>query len=140
MAKVKENPKTIKESIHPIPEGKKPLPTPDTNPVDGDKLIDVVYYNGKPNFFEILDPGLIAMYNNRPGREFFANHPVLGKLYEGLTLATSIPSKMITLSPRFAGANIFRDTFTATVNSAFGFIPIWSTMKGLILTNKGIGS
>jgi|TARA_R110002050_G_scaffold59643_4_gene133090 hypothetical protein len=39
MGKVKEKPKTFKESIHPIPEGKKPLPTPDTNPVDGDKLI-----------------------------------------------------------------------------------------------------
>ena len=107
---------------------------------DGDDIIDVVYYNGKPNFFRILDPGLVGMYNNAPGREFFANHPVLGKMYQGLTMATSIPSKMITLSPRFAGANIFRDTFTATVNSAFGFIPIWSTMKGLILTNKGIGS
>ena len=40
MGKVKEKPKTFKESIHPIPEGKKPLPTPDTNPVDGDKLIE----------------------------------------------------------------------------------------------------
>ena len=37
MGKVK---KTFKESIHAIPEGKKPLPTPDTNPVDGDKLIE----------------------------------------------------------------------------------------------------
>ena len=37
MGKVK---KTFKESIHAIPEEKKPLPTPDTNPVDGDKLIE----------------------------------------------------------------------------------------------------
>ena len=103
-------------------------------------VIDVVYYNGKANFFEILDPGLVSMYTGRLGQEFLTQHPTFAKFYKGFTYATSIPSKMITLSPRFAAANIFRDTFTATVNSAFGFIPIWSTTKGLILTNKGFGS
>jgi len=39
MGTVKEKLKTFKESIYPIPEGKKPLPTPDVNPVDGDELI-----------------------------------------------------------------------------------------------------
>jgi hypothetical protein len=107
---------------------------------DGDDLIDIVYVNGKAKFYKVLDPAFVNMYRDPLFKNYLDTAPFLSKAYDGLRLFTKVPAKMITLSPRFAAKNVFRDTFTGVVNSQFGFIPLWSTGMGFLKTFAGTES
>ena len=50
---------------------------------------------------------------------------------------TRLPARAITYSPPFVAFNFIRDSLSATINSAFGFVPIFSSAQGFGLTFKG---
>lgn len=50
---------------------------------------------------------------------------------------TRLPARAITYSPPFVAFNFIRDSATATINSAFRFVPILSSVQGFGLTYKG---
>ena len=49
-----------------------------------------------------------------------------------------IPAQAITHSPPFIAYNMIRDTLSGSVNSAFGFKPFITTIKGGLKTMQGV--
>ena len=95
----------------------------------GDRTIDVVYRNGKAEFYEIVNPALLDLYSSTSS--------TLAPFMEKLATLSRIPARAITYSPPFVAFNWIRDSLSATVNSAFGFIPIGSSLKGFFKTFGG---
>lgn len=95
----------------------------------GDRTIDVVYRNGKAEFYEIVNPALLDLYASTSS--------TLAPFMEKLSSLSRIPARAITYSPPFVAFNWIRDSLSATVNSAFGFVPIGSSLKGFFKTFGG---
>ena len=104
---------------------------------DVDTTFDVVYRNGKGEVFEIVSPELKEAYV-----AFGSRTPTMIEtnwLTGAANWLSRISSRAITYSPPFVAFNIIRDTLAGTVNSVFGivnkngvgFVPGWSTAKGL---------
>ena len=99
------------------------------------KKIDIFYDNGKFRAFVIEDESLASMY-----RTFGTNADnILNKIAKFTEPFARIPSQAITHSPPFIAFNFIRDTLSGSVNSAFGFVPFASTIKGGLKTMKGVG-
>lgn len=87
-----------------------------------------VMFNGKKRIFQ-CEPSLhgpIAGYNV----------PAASMTFRVATMAANALRTGATMSPSFIVRNIFRDTFSAGVNSDNGFIPIVDTIKGMIALKK----
>ena len=102
-----------------------------------DATFDIVYRNGKAEVFEILSPELKEAYVS-----FGSRTPTMIEqnwITGSANWLSRISSRAITYSPPFVAFNIIRDTLAGTVNSVFGivnrdgigFVPFWSTAKGL---------
>jgi len=102
-----------------------------------DATFDVVYRNGKAEVFEIVSPELKEAYVS-----FGSRTPTMIEqnwITNSANWLSRISSRAITYSPPFVAFNIIRDTLAGTVNSVFGivnrdgvgFVPAWSTAKGL---------
>jgi len=95
------------------------------------KVVDVVWNNGKPTYYNI---------NSQLMKNTFEeiSHPTaFTKALGYIKYISRLPAKAITYSPPFVAFNFLRDSMTATVNSAFGFIPLFSSLKGFGLTYTG---
>ena len=100
------------------------------------KKIDIFYDKGKLRAFVVQDD---EMFNFATGMDnhFLNFFQKLSKFTEPFA---RIPATAITYSPPFLAYNFMRDTLSGAVNSAFGFIPVASTLKGGYKTMKGIGN
>ncbi len=100
------------------------------------KKIDIFYDKGKFRAFVVEDEALAGMYRN------FDNNTnnILNKISKFTEPFARIPSQAITHSPPFIAFNFIRDTLSGSVNSAFGFKPGYSTLKGLKTTAQGVGN
>lgn len=90
-----------------------------------DRII-TIFKDGKPTYYEVFDTDL---YNT-----FLALNEEESNL---LVKLLSVPARVLrsgatTLNVDFAVRNPFRDTFNAAINSEYGFIPIYDTIKGLL--------
>ena len=99
------------------------------------KKIDIFYDKGKFRAFVIEDEGLAAMYQNFDAR----TDAILSAVSRFTMPFARIPSNAITHSPPFIAFNFVRDTLSGAVNSAFGFAPFATTIKGGLKTMKGVG-
>jgi len=100
------------------------------------KVIDVVYgldeaNPGKPTYFEVKSKAMMETF------ETMSNPTGFTKMLGVLRRFSRLPAKAITYSPPFIAFNFIRDSMTAMVNSAYGFIPAWSSAKGFGLTYTG---
>ena len=142
-------------------EVKKPLPdsidvanfAPITRQAGIEGSVLTVYRNGKPEFYEIRNPYLKAMYESygNKANDGFAKY-FDNALFRGLNTAINVPARIlgrgITLDPLFQTANVQRDTLSGFINSAFsgviepklprgkktlarGTLPIIDTAKGI---------
>ena len=142
-------------------EVKKPLPdsidvanfAPITRQAGIEGSVLTVYRNGKPEFYEIRNPYLKAMYESygNKANDGFAKY-FDNALFRGLNTAINVPARIlgrgITLDPLFQTANVQRDTLSGFINSAFsgviepklprgkktlarGTLPIVDTAKGI---------
>lgn len=125
----------------------------------GGKFYDVVFRKGKANLYEVKDPalkdsiealGTPAVYSLRNSKNFVAQEIV--KINDAIRSATKIDllavprktaqlySSFVTSFAPFVIANGLRDTFSATANSAFNFVPVASSIKGFTsaITNREI--
>ena len=123
--------------------------------IDGSVL--TVYRNGKPEFYEIRNPYLKAMYGSYGNRANDGLTKYLDNaLFRGLDKAINVPARIlgraITLDPLFQTANVQRDTLSGFINSAFSGIIEPKLPKGkkpsildrrgslpIIDTAKGVG-
>jgi len=105
-----------------------------------DNFIDLVYRNGNQEAYEILNPHLaeaFIAFGDDAAKDLL-KMPFFGAGGVGSGIAR-FSSRAITYSPPFVAFNIIRDTLAGTVNSVFGivnregvgFVPGWSTAKGL---------
>jgi hypothetical protein len=92
----------------------------------GSQNFQVVFKQGQPTLYEILDKSLLETLQLHGVRDFKG----LSKLAEKTSFATKLFSSLITHNPAFIAVNFLRDTNSATFNSVHGFIPIWSSVKG----------
>ena len=99
------------------------------------KKIDVFYDNGKFRAFIIEDDALNSMYKTLDNNMI----NTLNKISKWTAPFARIPSGAITHSPPFIAFNYVRDTLSGSVNSAFGFVPFYTTIKGGFKTMKGPG-
>tara|TARA_R100000655_G_scaffold7379_1_gene19974 strand:+ start:3737 stop:7915 length:4179 start_codon:yes stop_codon:yes gene_type:complete len=100
------------------------------------KVIDVVYgldeaNPGKATYFEINSRALKETF------ETMSNPTGMTRLFGFIRRISRLPAKAITYSPPFIAFNFIRDSMTASVNSAFGFIPMFSSVQGFGLTYTG---
>ena len=88
------------------------------------KKIDIFYDKGKLRAFVVQDD---EMFNFATGMDnhFLNFFQKLSKFTEPFA---RIPATAITYSPPFLAYNFMRDTLSGAVNSAFGFIPVASTL------------
>jgi len=94
------------------------------------RFIDVVFRKGKAEFYEVLDKSLLEAYQSTGGLVDTQGW----KVFEAFS---RLPAKAITYSPPFVAFNWIRDSLSATINSSFGFIPIYSSLKGFFKTFGG---
>jgi len=111
-------------------------------PTDGVDFVDVLYRNGKAEYYEIIDPNLAEAFKGLGEDAYKITGMFLGE--KGLfTKYARFASQAITYSPPFVAFNVLRDTLAGTVNSAFGigssalpgkvgYIPGFTTAKGYI--------
>ena len=100
------------------------------------KVIDVVYgldeaNPGAPTYFEVKSKAMMDTF------ETMSDPSPLTKVLGFFRRYSRLPAKAITYSPPFIAFNFIRDSMTAMVNSAFGFIPAYSSLKGFGLTYTG---
>ena len=96
--------------------------------------IDIFYDNGKRRAFVIEDEGLAKMYQDYDS----ATDAILNHISKYTQPFARIPAQAITWSPPFIAFNAIRDTLSGAVNSAFGFVPFYHTIKGGLKTMRGI--
>ena len=96
--------------------------------------IDTFYDNGKLRAFIIEDEGVAKMYQDYDS----ATDAMLNHISKYTQPFARIPSQAITWSPPFIAFNGIRDTLSGAVNSAFGFVPFYTTIKGGLKTMRGI--
>ena len=96
--------------------------------------IDIFYDKGKFRAFILKDEGLLDMYRSF---DHFTN-PWINKISRFTQYFAKVPAGAITHSPPFMAYNVIRDTLSGTVNSAFGFKPGWTTLKGGYRTMRGV--
>jgi hypothetical protein len=104
---------------------------------DVDTFFDVAYRNGKAEVYEIVSPELQEAFVSFGSRA--PNMIEKNWITNASSWLARISSRAITYSPPFVAFNIIRDTLAGTVNSVFGivnrdgvgFVPGWSTAKGL---------
>ena len=114
-----------------------------------------VYRKGKPEFYEIRNPYLKAMYETYGVKATdtltkYAENPLLNFAAKAINIPARILGRAITLDPLFQTANLQRDTLSGFINSAFsgvidprlpkgkqlkllekrGFLPVVDTVKG----------
>ena len=102
-----------------------------------DATFDIAYRNGKAEVYEILSPELKEAYVAFGSRT--PNMIEQNWITGAANWLSRVSSRAITYSPPFVAFNIIRDTLAGTVNSVFGivnkdgigFVPAWSTAKGL---------
>ena len=98
--------------------------------------IDIFYDKGKMRAFIIEDESLASMY-----RSFDNNtNNVINKVMKFTMPFARIPAQAITHSPPFIAFNFIRDTLSGVVNSAFGFWPGYTTVRGGLKTMQGVGN
>ena len=115
-----------------------------------------VYRKGKPEFYEIRNPYLKAMYETYGVKATdtltkYAENPLLNFAAKAINIPARILGRAITLDPLFQTANLQRDTLSGFINSAFsgvidprlpkgkqlkaleklGFLPVVDTVKGV---------
>ena len=100
------------------------------------RVIDVVYgldeaNPGLPTYFEVNSKAMMETFETMSDPSGFTKVIGMFRRYSRL------PAKAITYSPPFIAFNFIRDSMTAMVNSAFGFIPAWSSARGFGLTYTG---
>ena len=98
---------------------------------DGDDVIDTVYIDGKKQFYKINSEMLKDTF------EMIRQPSAFNKVIAFARGITRLPARAITYSPPFVAFNFIRDSLSATINSAFGFVPIFSSVQGFGLTFKG---
>lgn len=88
-------------------------------------LVEFAREDGKLVAFEILDEDTALMFG--------AMGPQFSKsaLLKPFSRISGLFGAAITRDPRFFTFNIIRDTISSPINSEFGFIPVYSTLKGL---------
>lgn len=88
-------------------------------------LVEFAREDGKLVAFEILDEDTAKMFG--------AMGPQFSKsaLLKPFSRISGLFGAAITRDPRFFTFNILRDTISSPINSEFGFIPVYSTLKGL---------
>jgi len=112
-----------------------------------DNPIMAVYRAGKPEFYEVKNPFLLAMYKSygRNTNAYIAKFSE-SAIGEAVNKVINVPARIIgraiTMDPTFQAANVTRDTLSGTINSvngivrrdkdgiARGFIPVFDTIKG----------
>ncbi len=111
-------------------------------PSDGVNFVDVVYRNGKAEYYEIIDPNMEQMFKGLGEDAFKLEGMFFGE--RGLfTKYARFASQAITYSPPFVAFNVIRDTLAGAINSAFGlgssslkfkvgYIPGFTSAKGYI--------
>ena len=117
-----------------------------------------VYRKGKPEFYEIRNPYLKAMYETYGVKATdtltkYAENPLLNFAAKAINIPARILGRAITLDPLFQTANLQRDTLSGFINSAFsgvidprlpkgkqlkllekrGFLPVVDTAKGVAM-------
>ncbi len=98
------------------------------------KKLDIFYDNGKFRAFIIEDESFASMY-----RTFDNNtNNILNKINKFTQPFARIPAQAITHSPPFMAYNMIRDTLSGSVNSAFGFKPFYTTIRGGLKTMQGV--
>jgi hypothetical protein len=98
---------------------------------DGDDIIDSVYVNGEKQYYKVKSELFKDVFEQ-------ARAPsVINKVLGFARFLTRLPAKAITYSPPFVAFNFIRDSLSATINSAFGFVPLLSSVQGFGLTYKG---
>lgn len=98
---------------------------------DGNDVIDTVWINGEKKYYKVNSEMMKDTF------DMIKEPNAFNKLVRIARLLTRLPAKGITYSPPFVAFNFLRDSFTATVNSAFRFIPAFSSAQGFKLTLKG---
>jgi len=98
---------------------------------DSGEVIDVVYRDGKPQYYKVNSELMKDTF------EFIQNPTLFTRIMGYTRYISRLPAKAITYSPPFVAFNFIRDSVTATVNSAFGFIPILSSVQGFGMTFSG---
>lgn len=88
-------------------------------------LVEFAREDGKLVAFEILDEDTALMFGAM-GPKFSQS-----ALLKPFSRISGLFGAAITRDPRFFTFNIIRDTISSPINSEFGFIPIYSTLKGL---------
>ena len=111
--------------------------------IGSDNVLDILYRNGKAEYYEIVDKNFVAAYQSIGDN--VSN--VVNFLQTGFFAKyTRLLSRAITYSPPFIAFNAIRDTLSGVINSAFGiatsklgsnaiapgFIPVGSTAKGVL--------
>tara|TARA_R100001369_G_scaffold32427_2_gene57065 strand:+ start:3966 stop:8159 length:4194 start_codon:yes stop_codon:yes gene_type:complete len=100
------------------------------------RVIDVVYgldeaNPGAPTYFHVKSKSMMETFETMSDPSGFTKVIGMFRRY------SRFPAKAITYSPPFIAFNFIRDSMTAMVNSAFGFIPGVSSALGFGLTFKG---
>ena len=109
-------------------------------PEKGVDFVDVVYRNGKAEYYEIVNPNLAEAFKTIGSDAM--DLPTLRAVNNTFSKYSRWASRAITYSPPFVAFNMIRDTLSGAVNSAFGlvgpngagFIPGFSSVKGFIDT------
>lgn len=87
--------------------------------------VDVVYYQGKPTYFEL----------NPDNKLFMDAIAAFGPKNFGLAMrlisgSKNLLTRMVTLSPEFIAVNFIRDTTHSSLTSKHGFIPLVDSIRG----------
>ena len=104
------------------------------------EFIDVVYRNGKAEYYDVLHPNLVDAYKGI-GEDAMDFGPLISGPGNFFTKYSRVASRAITYSPPFVAFNAIRDTLAGTINSAFGissrslpkkvgYLPGYTTAKG----------
>lgn len=85
----------------------------------------LLYRNGKPELYSIADPELAKSLKS-----------IDAEAVHAMTRVFALPAKTLragatTLSPEFGARNLFRDQWTAWIQSKYGYLPFVDFVKGL---------
>lgn len=90
----------------------------------GDNFLAVMR-NGKPEFYEVIDPLLL-----RSLKAF--SRPPKNRMIAAASAVKDLTREAVTLSPDFMIRNVVRDTLTAWVFSRHGMVPFVDSARGLV--------
>lgn len=104
----------------------------------GGKFYDVVFRKGKAELYEINDPVLREYFETLGAPTVFSLNnsnsiisQALSAPLRGARRTSKLYGSFVTQFPVFQAVNFLRDTVSATANSAFAFVPLLSSVKGL---------